>query len=120
MMVTRAVAAPRTMAGSTVTSTSAREAGRTRRNATMNSPVAPRKRAGRVRRGTSGGPALVAQRGDDVRAALLVALVVDDLVLGRLLEQLRERREAVVRLVEGGVLADHRLLHHRAPQRLLV
>src|SRR2546430_11505274 len=37
-----------------------------------------------------------------------------------LLEELREGREAVVRLVERGVLPDHCLLDHRAPERLLV
>src|SRR5437867_12148797 len=76
---------------------------------------------GRAPLGGSGGPAtLLSERGDDVRPALLVALEGDDLLLGRLFEQLREGRVAVVRLVEGGVLPDHRLLHHRAPQRFLV
>src|SRR5262249_30973000 len=43
-------------------------------------------------------------RRDDVRAALRVALEGQDLLLGRLLQELRERRVAVVRLVEGRVL----------------
>src|SRR5438552_2073759 len=64
--------------------------------------------------------AFFAEGGDDVGAALLVALEADDLLLGGLLQQLRERRVPVVRLVESRVLADHRLLHHRAPQRFLV
>src|SRR2546427_8739935 len=67
-----------------------------------------------------GAAALLGERGDDVRAALLVALERDDLLLGGLLEELREGRIAVVRLVEGGVLADHRLLDHGTPERLLV
>src|SRR5262249_37306087 len=46
------------------------------------------------------------ERRDDVGPALLVALERDDLLFGRLLEQLRERRVAIVRLVEGGILAD--------------
>src|SRR6185369_5040319 len=118
-MVTREPAAPFTIVGSTVSSTSARDVGclstttAASRPATASSPPS-------FSRDTSGRPPLVAERGDDVRPALLVPLEVDDLLLGRFLEQLREGREAVIRLVEGGVLADHGLLHHGAPQRLLV
>src|SRR6266508_3341017 len=57
---------------------------------------------------------------DDVGSALGVALEGEDLLLGRLFEELREGGVAVVGLVEGGVLPDHRLLDHRAPQRVLV
>src|SRR3970040_2596780 len=63
---------------------------------------------------------LIRDRSDDVRPALLIALQGHELVLGRILEELTERGVAVVALVEGGVLPDHRLLHHGAPEDLLV
>src|SRR5271169_259167 len=57
---------------------------------------------------------------DDVRAAFRVALQRDDPgFLGRL-EQLRERAETVIALVERRVLSLHGLLDHRAPEDLLV
>src|SRR5947199_3693262 len=76
---------------------------------------------GRAPLGGSGGPAtLLSERGDDVRPALLVALEGDDLLLGRLFEQLREGRVAVVRLVEGGVLPEHSVLNNRDRHSFLV
>src|SRR5688572_13945716 len=63
---------------------------------------------------------LLAERGDDVGPALLVALQGDDLALLGVLQKLREGRIPVVGLIEGRVLPDHGLLDHRAPQGLLV
>src|SRR5713101_6266170 len=76
-------------------------------------PTRPSRRSGRA-------PALFRERRDHVGAAFLVALERHDLLLRRVLEQLREGREPVVRLVEGRILPDHRLLDHRAPEGFLV
>src|SRR6202521_217756 len=66
------------------------------------------------------GIAALCKAGDDVGAGALVFLQLDDgLALG-VLEQLRERAVAVVALVEGGLLALHGLLDHRAPEHVLV
>src|SRR5213593_755643 len=66
------------------------------------------------------GPAILEDAADDVGPAPIVALQRDDAVLRRVLQELRERRVPVVGLVEGRILPDHRLLHHRAPERVLV
>src|SRR5688500_5491410 len=54
-------------------------------------------------------------RTQDVAARLLVRLKPDQPLLARFLEQIRECTVAVVGLVEPGVPALQRLLHHRAP-----
>src|SRR5262245_32610212 len=56
----------------------------------------------------------------DEVAALLVELEVDQARLADVLEQVVEAGEAVVLLVEAGEDAARRLLHHRAPDRVVV
>src|SRR5688572_27109298 len=55
---------------------------------------------------------------DDVAARLLVRLKLDQPLLAGLLEQVGKGAESVVGLVEAGVPALERLLHHRAPDPL--
>src|SRR5882724_8740823 len=55
---------------------------------------------------------------DDVAARLFVGLELDEVFLFRILEEIRESLVAVVGLVEAGVPALARLLHHRAPDLL--
>src|SRR5690554_2722220 len=55
----------------------------------------------------------------DVAARLLVRLELEQPARLRLLEQLAERAESVVGLVEPGLAALERLLDHRAPDLLL-
>src|SRR5687767_12932493 len=57
-------------------------------------------------------------RPQDVAARLLVRLKLDQPLVARFLEQVGERAEAVVGLVEARVPALERLLHHRAPDLL--
>src|SRR5918999_4252498 len=52
---------------------------------------------------------------DDVAARLLVRLKLDQPLLARLLQEIGKGAESVVGLVEAGVPALERLLHHRAP-----
>src|SRR5260221_13617166 len=61
---------------------------------------------------------LVRDAPHDVAARFLVALELQHLARFGFVEQLRERREAVVGLVEAGVAAFQRLLHHRSPNLL--
>src|SRR4029450_10122565 len=112
-MVTGAPAGPRVIVGSAVKrgglSAAAAEA-----HPSRSRPAATRRMAERSRvtcRGRSG-RAIGLDGGDDVRAALGVTLQREDLLLGRLLQQLREGGVPVVRLVERGVLPDHGLLDH--------
>src|SRR5688500_20329884 len=58
-------------------------------------------------------------RAEDVAARLLVRLKPDQPLLAGLLQQVREGAKAVVGLVEAGVPALARLLHHRAPDLLV-
>src|SRR6185369_10700969 len=58
--------------------------------------------------------------GHDVRAGALVLLQLDDVLALGVFQELREGAVAVVALVEGGLLALHRLLDHRAPEDVLV
>src|SRR4029453_5757337 len=80
----------------------------------------PSQRAGRNQGPLGGAPTFFGESGDHVGPALLLAVERHDLLLGRILQELREGGEPVVRLVEGRVLPDHRLLDHRAPEGLLV
>src|SRR3989337_1348739 len=56
---------------------------------------------------------------DHVAAGLLVGLELDEALLLGFLEELGEPMESIVRLVEAGVAALERLLHHRAPDALV-
>src|SRR5687767_4239064 len=56
---------------------------------------------------------------DHVAAGLLVGLELDEALLLGFLEELGEPMESIVRLVETGVSALERLLHHRAPDALV-
>src|SRR5687767_15127436 len=86
------------------------------RHAEVNRACAVRRRAVGQRRRLG----LVVRRADDVTAGLLVAFKLQQVPGARLLEQLVERAEAVVALVEAGIAALQRLLDHRAPDLLLV
>src|SRR5206468_1272913 len=55
---------------------------------------------------------------DDVAAWFFIALELQHLARLGFVEQLRERRKAVIGLVEAWVAALERLLHHRAPDLL--
>src|SRR5690242_12475877 len=57
-------------------------------------------------------------RRDDVAARLLVRLEADEAFLLGIFQEVGERAEAVVRLVEAGHAALQRLLHHGAPDAL--
>src|SRR5688572_31673503 len=56
---------------------------------------------------------------DDDAARLLVVLELEELARFGLVQQLAERAEAVVGLVEAGLPALERLLHHRPPDLFL-
>src|SRR6185436_16002097 len=56
---------------------------------------------------------------DDEAARLAVRLKLDEALLLRFPEQIGERAEAVIGLVESGITAFERLLHHRAPDLLV-
>src|SRR4030095_2011036 len=113
-MVTAALAGPRLMSGSMVIAAAGADGSGWGEHPGRTSPA--RSRAGRSGRVTRLRRPAFLERGDDVGAAPGVALESDDALLGRFLEELRERRVAVVGLVEGGVLPDHRLLDHRSPE----
>src|SRR3954470_8739498 len=70
----------------------------------------------RLRRAAASSAAL--GRRDEVAARLLIRLEPDQAFLFRIFQQIRERAEAVVRLVEAGLPALEGLLHHRAPDAL--
>src|SRR5919201_547591 len=57
---------------------------------------------------------------DEVAARLLIRVELHQPFRGCLLQQIRERAEAVVRLVEAGLPALERLLDHRAPHALVL
>src|SRR5690606_32374614 len=56
---------------------------------------------------------------DDHAAGFLVVLQLQQLARGGLLQELPERAEAVVALVEAGLAPLERLLDHRAPDLLV-
>src|SRR5262245_37488158 len=56
---------------------------------------------------------------DDVAAGFLVGFELDEALLLGLLEEVGEPMEAIVRLVEAGIAALERLLHHRSPDALV-
>src|SRR5688572_26981978 len=60
------------------------------------------------------------RQGDDVASASLVLLQRDEVPRLCILEEVRERAIPVVLLVELGMLPLDGLLHHRAPDDLLV
>src|SRR6185295_19570201 len=55
----------------------------------------------------------------DVAARLFVRLELDEVLLFRILEEVGESLVAIVGLVEPGIAAFQRLLHHRSPDLLL-
>src|SRR4051812_16669786 len=57
-------------------------------------------------------------RPDEVAAGLFIRIELDEALLLRIFEEVRERLESIVRLVESGFAALERLLHHRAPDLL--
>src|SRR3954468_21417600 len=58
-------------------------------------------------------------RAEDVAARLFVRLKLDQPLLTGFFQQIGECAIAVVRLVEAGIAALERLLHHRAPDLLV-
>src|SRR5688572_19051513 len=80
----------------------------------MDCPARGRRASGRL------GDRRLREAGDDVRPRFGVALDFDQVVGLGVLEQLAERIVAVVLLVEGRLLALHRLLDHRSPENLFV
>src|SRR3954469_22247215 len=57
---------------------------------------------------------------DEIAAGLFVRLQLDEAFLLGIFQEVGERAEAVVRLVEAGFAALQRLLDHRAPDLLAV
>src|SRR5687767_13118385 len=56
---------------------------------------------------------------DHVAAGFLVGFELDEALLLGFLEEVGEPMKAIVRLVEAGISALQRLLHHRAPDALV-